>query len=95
MSDTRPPRTDGGSLLRQALDEVTAQVREQAAAGDPAARQVRVFAAYDKTSGAQVGLAVLWHGAKGSEWVVSGALSRKVQASTAPYAVRLELQGQF
>lgn len=95
MSDSRPPRTDGGSLLRQALDEVEAQVRQQSAAGDATKRQLTAFAAFDKQTGAQLGVAVLWHGEKGSEWVLSGALSRKVQASPSPYAVRLELQGQF
>jgi hypothetical protein len=89
------PRTVGGSLLRQALDEVNAQVKAQAAAGDATTRQLTAFAAYDPATGAQLGVAVLWHGAKGSEWVLSGALSRTVQASPSPYGVRLELQGRF
>ena len=94
MSDPRPPRTDGGTLLRQALDEVEAQVKRHAV-DDPQRTQVTAFLAYDKETGVQIGTAVLIHGPKGSEWTLTGALSRKVQASPSPYAVRLELHGRI
>lgn len=88
--DERPPRTVGGSLLRQSLDELQKQIQAQ-----PGEKRVNVFAAYDQETGAQLGAAMLWHGSRGSEWVLSGMLSRKVQAAQSPYAVRLELQGRL
>jgi len=91
---TDQSRTVGGSLLRQALDEVAAQVRAEAAA-DPVHTQVTAFVAYDAETGVQLGAALLLHGPGQSEWTVSGALSRKVQSASAPYAVRLELRGRF
>lgn len=83
------PRTVGGSLLRQALDDVREQVKADSVSN------VVAYAAYDRESGVQLGMAYLWHGPKGSEWTVTGALSRKVQAAQSPYAVRLELRGKL
>ena len=94
MSEPTSPRTVGGTLLRQALDEVEAQVKRRAV-DDPQRTQITAFLAYDKETGAQIGAAVLFHGPKGSEWTLTGALSRKVQASPSPYAVRLELHGRI
>lgn len=94
MSDPRPPRTDGGTLLRQAMDEARAQVDAEVAK-EPGRDQVTAFIAYDKQTGAQLGAAYYWQGEKGSEWTVTAALSRKVQASPSPYAVRLELHGRL
>lgn len=94
MSEPRIPRTEGGSLLRQALDEVEAQVKRRAVE-DPQRTQVTAFLAYDKETGAEIGGAVLFHGPKGSEWTLTGALRRKVTASPSPYAVRLELHGRI
>lgn len=83
-------RTDGGSLLRAALDEAERQVATAA----PGPRgQVTAFVAYDKESGAQVGMAYLWRTEKGREWTVTGALGRKATGATSPYAVRIELKG--
>lgn len=86
------PRTVGGELLRQSLDELKRQLE---AAPVDGRRKITGFLAYDKESGAQIGAAIHLRGPKGSEWLVSGVLSRKVQAAQAPYAVRLELQGSF
>lgn len=91
MSDGRPPRTVGGSLLRQALDELQTQIEATPATGTT----VTAFTAYDAETGVQIGGAMRWRGEKGSEWVLTGALSRKVQAAGAPYAVRLELKGRL
>lgn len=87
------PRSAGGTLLRAALDEARRQVDEETRPGPGAT--LYAFAAYDKDSGAQMGAAVLWRGPKGSEWMVSGALARKVQTSPSPFAVRLELRGRL
>jgi hypothetical protein len=84
------PRTVGGSLLRQSLDEMQRQIQAQ-----PGEKRVTAFVAFDKETGAQVGAAAYWQGPKGSEWIVTAALSRKVQAAQSPYAVRLELQGTW
>jgi len=86
------PRTVGGSLLRQALDELQTQIAAAPAAEGPS---VTAFVAYDRETGAEVGAAVRWQGAKGHEWMLTGALARKVQASGSPYAVRLELKGKL
>lgn len=88
------PRTMGGILLRQALDEAKAMAEAEAppATGETS---VTAFVAYDKETGAQIGGAVAWRTDKGHEWMVTGALSRKAQASPSPYAVRLELRGKL
>lgn len=88
------PRTMGGILLRQALDEAKAMA-EAEGTPEPGHTTVTAFVAYDKETGAQIGGAVSWQTEKGHEWVVTGALSRKVQASPSPYAVRLELRGRL
>ena len=85
------PRTVGGSLLRASLDEMARQL--EAAPGEKNA--ATSFLAYDAESGVEIGVAVLWHGPRKSEWVISGALSRKVQAAGSPYKVRLELKGTW
>ena len=94
MSDPIAPRTMGGILLRQALDQAKAMAEAEPppTTGHPT---VTAFVAYDQETGAQLGGAVLWRGEKGSEWSVTGALSRKVQAAQAPYAIRLELRGRL
>lgn len=89
-----PPRTTGGILLRQALDDAKA-LAEAEPPPTPGHPTVTAFVAYDKDTGAQLGGAFLWRGEKGSEWSLTGALSRKVQAAQAPYAVRLELRGRL
>ena len=86
----RVPRTEGGSLLRQSLSELQKQIESQ-----PGEKRVTAYAAYDRETGAQIGMAYHWQGPKGSEWNVTAALSRKVQAAGSPYAVRLELQGKL
>jgi len=86
------PRTVGGSLLRQALDELQTQIAAAPPAEGPS---VTAFVAYDRETGAEVGAALRWQGAKGSEWLLTGSLSRKATASTAPYGVRLELKGKL
>lgn len=95
MSDARPPRTIGGAGLRASIDEATQRITEDAAAAPAGATTVTVFAAYDRESGAEIGVAMHWQGPKGSEWTVSGALSRKATAATSPYGVRLELRGRL
>lgn len=88
MADVPDVRTEGGSLLRASLDELQRQI-----AAKPGDKRVTAFVAYDRVTGAEVGMAYLWHGPRGSEWSVTAGLSRKAAASTSPYAVRLELQG--
>lgn len=88
-------RTEGASLLRSAIDEVNAEVRKQVSEEEKEKRlRVYSYMAYN-AAGIEVGGAVLLHGPRQSEWVVSGVLSRTVMASPKPYAVRLELRGQL
>lgn len=95
MSDARPARTVGGSGLRASIEEAQRRITEDAAAAPSDAKTVTVFAAYDRETGAEIGLAMHWQGPKGSEWTVSGALARKTTAATSPYGVRLELRGRL
>lgn len=80
------PRTVGGSLLRSALNEAQKQ-----AFASPTS--VTAFVAYDRETGAEVGMAYHWKTEKGSEWAITGSLKRKAVAAQSPYAVRLELRG--
>ena len=81
-------RTPGGSLLRSALDEAAKEAMKSG-------KEVTAFVAYDKETGAEIGAAIHMQTAAGKRWVIEGKLSRKVTASTKPYAVRLELRGEL
>ncbi len=95
MIDPRPPRTTGGTALRASIEEAQQRIADEAATTQPGETAVTAFAVYDRETGLEVGAAVHWQGPKGSEWTVTGALSRKATAATSPYGVRLELRGRL